>query len=766
MIDHHGGVEPQWVTMRWRSRLAIGGVVVTLLMVALAVARRFDPLPQGLEAEYFANTTWTPPSVVSTVDRQPSTDRVIEAWRGSPPDTFSTTWTGAVIALREGTYTFATVSDDGSSVFIDGQLVVDNGGLHSTKLATGAVHLASGVHAALIRYFQGGGQFHFEFLWARDGSQLEPVPGWALRPRKVRSFARAMPSLMADVSLAAIEWIWVGVLLMAGAIVVWPTVVRSRRFLEQNTSWPALKWILAGSLVLNVTGIWWGLPGRWVPIELDPDYVLDGLSQHFARGWYSWYPPLHFYLLAIAMTPVLLLQSLGRLTLDSAVGVTLSLLICRLVSVAAGVGIVIAACLCGTVAFGRRVGVFAAAIVAVTTPFVYYSKTANVDVPYLFWSAWSLLFYMRMLDSARVRDYALFAACATLAVCTKDQAYALYLLVPPAAIYQTWRVNRQAGRSHAWWRAVFDRRLVAAGITSVVLFALCQNLLFNFNGFVNHVRLLTGRTSVYFRVFEPTTSGHLQLLGLTIHLIEVSLGWPLFLVCVAGLVVAAATRHLRRLTVWLVLPVVSYYFGVINLLLYNYDRFVLPICFVLALFGGLALDRFLASSGSGRGQPWRMLAVTGIFAYTLLYAATVDVLMVGDSRYVVEDWMRMHIRRDDLVATTGLREYLPRIDDFKRVDVGTIAELKRERPMYVVLNADYSHAVPSDSPWGQFIAGIQQGILGYRLAFRFRRASPWPWLPGAHQDLVGAREETVVFSTLHNINPTIEVFQRVRASSP
>ena len=60
------------------------------------------------------------------------------------------------------------------------------------------------------------------------------------------------------------------------------------------------------------------------------------------------------------------------------------------------------------------------------------------------------------------------------------------------------------------------------------------------------------------------------------------------------------------------------------------------------------------------------------------------------------------------------------------------------------------------------IAGLERGSLGYRLIGRYRRGVPWTWLPGGHPDLVGARLETSVFSTLRNINPTIEIFQRQR----
>ena len=258
-------------------------------------------------------------------------------------------------------------------------------------------------------------------------------------------------------------------------------------------------------------------------------------------------------------------------------------------------------------------------------------------------------------------DYVLFAAAATLSVCTKDQAYGLYLLAPVVIVEQIWRVNRQAGVPRAFWRALFDRRLVAAALASGVLFALCHNLLFNPGGFMDHVRFITGPGSGAYRVYEPTLAGHLELLRLTIRLIEVSMGWPLFLAGVTGLVIAAATPPLRRMAIWLLVPAVSYYLGFINVILYNYDRFVLPMCFVLAIFGGLTFDRLL--SLRGRVRTWSLAATAGAFAYTLLYAGTVDVLMIRDSRYDAERWMSAHVGRNELVGVSGLHEYLPRIDD-------------------------------------------------------------------------------------------------------
>ena len=55
--------------------------------------------------------------------------------------------------------------------------------------------------------------------------------------------------------------------------------------------------------------------------------------------------------------------------------------------------------------------------------------------------------------------------------------------------------------------------------------------------------------------------GGRALLRLTVDLVRVAWGWPMFLVSVAGVVLALLTPAYRRVTLWLALPVVSYYAG-------------------------------------------------------------------------------------------------------------------------------------------------------------------------------------------------------------
>ncbi|PKA98165.1 Fn3 domain-containing protein [Flavobacteriaceae bacterium MAR_2009_75] len=55
------------------------------------------------------------------------------------------------------TYTFFTRSDDGSKLFIDGKLVVDNDGDHGVKENGGQMKLESGAHKLEVLWFNGGG---------------------------------------------------------------------------------------------------------------------------------------------------------------------------------------------------------------------------------------------------------------------------------------------------------------------------------------------------------------------------------------------------------------------------------------------------------------------------------------------------------------------------------------------------------------------------------------------------------------------------------
>ena len=54
----------------------------------------------------------------------------------------------------DGTYTFGLTSDDGSMLFLDGNLVVDNGGSHGPSTVSGGTFLTAGPYFCEVQFFE------------------------------------------------------------------------------------------------------------------------------------------------------------------------------------------------------------------------------------------------------------------------------------------------------------------------------------------------------------------------------------------------------------------------------------------------------------------------------------------------------------------------------------------------------------------------------------------------------------------------------------
>ncbi len=744
-----------------RPRLrTVFAIVATLAGVTVAViaARHLDPVTQGVRVQYFGNANPDAGPELSAVDREPGTESLFSDWSGRPPLSFTAIWSGWLLAAGDGRYTFALSADQSAMLEIDGQVVADTRQTTARAPVTGGMTLQRGPHSLFLRYVHDAGVPAVSVSWSEAGAPLEPVPVWSLRTRQI-SYRRFATDRVLDAAEVASSIALVLATLWAAWALWGPALAAlAARWIGAGYGRP-LFCVVAGSVLLNAIGITWGLPrGDWVGDELSPFFVLDAIAHRFGRGWFTIYPPFHYYVLTLAYAPVFAAGWLGFIGLHTTLAHGLMALSGRLVSLAMSAGVMVAVFVSGRRTFGSRAGLFSAALFAVATPFVYSAKTANVDVPYLFWLALSLACYLGILTDGSLAAWVGCAVTATLAICTKDQAYAFCAGMAPVVVLDLWRKARARQMPRPLWRAISDRRVAAAATGAVLTFVVAQNLVFNLPGFLQHVATITGRQVAFYQTFAPTLSGRLSLLALTGRLIELSWGWPVFLLCGLGVLWALISAPYRRASIWLLVPALTYYFGFIDVVLYNYDRFVLPLCLVLALFGGFAIDQLTAACTSSRR--WRLAAVAAVLLYTVLYSATVDVLMVRDARYGVEQWLTDHVHDGDLVGTTGIARYLPRLDSFATLDIDGPATLTNALPRFCIVNADYSRSEQAETPLGQVIARLQSGAAGYRLVLRARSSTPWPWLPGAHPDLVGDRLDLNSTSFLRNVNPTIEIFER------
>jgi hypothetical protein len=82
-------------------------------------------------------------------------------------DDFWARWTGILHVPKTGRSMFYLESDDGSRKALDGNEVIDNGGLHSALEKSGELELAAGDHPLTIDYFNGPGDAVCKLFWTR-----------------------------------------------------------------------------------------------------------------------------------------------------------------------------------------------------------------------------------------------------------------------------------------------------------------------------------------------------------------------------------------------------------------------------------------------------------------------------------------------------------------------------------------------------------------------------------------------------------------------
>jgi hypothetical protein len=76
------------------------------------------------------------------------------SWHPFSLTDFGADITGTLKVASSGTYTFTLNSDDGSQLYIDGSLVVDDGGTHPPNIASGTAVLTAGFHSFEVQFFE------------------------------------------------------------------------------------------------------------------------------------------------------------------------------------------------------------------------------------------------------------------------------------------------------------------------------------------------------------------------------------------------------------------------------------------------------------------------------------------------------------------------------------------------------------------------------------------------------------------------------------
>jgi hypothetical protein len=710
---------------------------------ALVIEHRRLLTRSGLTGDYRSGAGWDGNPEFTAIDDGLSAALVRTRSRQRNGSAFTVTWRGYLIVPQRDRYRFSILADDHAWIEVDKRPVIDS----DRQRRESAVELSRGLHPVTIRYYDGFGLQDLDLRWAQDNHPTDQVPRLFLVPQLVSGEdAQHRIRIQALASTLPLTWSALGTAVVA-MLIVWRSTSRDQ---DRRRALPLIAIYIAG-LILFVAGISWGLPDYrgWAVDEITPGEVQDILEHRFGNQWATIYPPLHFGVLSLASTPIYAARAIGLLddTLE-----TYSQLFFAGRAVSAGMAICILALLYRLTRdeFGHRAGLFAAVVALSILPLTYYSKTANLDVPYLFWLTASWVFYIRAIRTGRITSACLFAATGAAAIATKDQAYGFYVL--PAAHIAFNAFRHPAPTSSP----TFSRRMffAMAGVCTLALLLLF-NVPFNLAGVVEHLRLIAGPGSQPFRMYPSTAAGYVELVRDSIWQIGSAMSWPMFGFALAGVV--TAVRNKSVLVCRLLVSAASYYLTFIAIVMYHYDRFFIGICLVLAIAAGMWLDRFTRA-----GVSLRRLRLTCVWL-ALLYGASrvvsLDALMLDDSRYHVERWLVPRIGPDTRIAAEGSSIYLPRqsLLLWTRIDADLTA-LREMQPQFLILNAGYRTRVSPDAGPNQYYRALADGSSHYRQVLSYRtqlRFSPLRW----ETRFNGPGEDP--FSNVTKVNPTIEVYERV-----
>ncbi|AHM62947.1 hypothetical protein D770_23510 [Flammeovirgaceae bacterium 311] len=118
-----------------------------------------DPVTSnGLSYKYYATTSGNPWKVLPDFSRlTPVKTGTVTNFSLAPrtqSNYYAFMFDGKILIETAGTYTFYANSDDGSQLFINGSMVVNNDGAHAAIEKSGSVYLEAGLHDIKVTYFE------------------------------------------------------------------------------------------------------------------------------------------------------------------------------------------------------------------------------------------------------------------------------------------------------------------------------------------------------------------------------------------------------------------------------------------------------------------------------------------------------------------------------------------------------------------------------------------------------------------------------------
>jgi hypothetical protein len=509
-----------------------------------------------------------------------------------------------------------------------------------------------------------------------------------------------------------------------------------------------------------VVGSSWGLPGSdsWADDAISPRSCgLGAIVETYWPGHFHHYPPLHMALLTLVALPWMGLAAMRVGANADALGAELVKPLymtgievgARLIAAAMAIAIVRSTMVLWERLAGRRAGVAAAAIVATNAIFVFYAHTGNLDVPYLFWIALSIVEIDRVACGEPREIQALLLA--TAAVLTKDQAAGAFILpLPVYVVLVPWLARRAS---------VARRGLVVGALASIATYGLVSGAFVNPVGFGERVLHLFGPASKPSMTYAGNLGGALALARDELRTTTDFTSWPIVVAAIAGVALALARGPAMARSRLLLPLLASISFAVFFSfpVRQNDHRYFLPESILFAPYAALTFD--FAWSRWPRARALVAAAASACLLPCLLGVASLDATLLVDSRYAAERFLA-RLPAGTHVEVYGGPIFLPRIPPGlaavrpgiepipERQAIAGVTDIvdrdldpRTRAPAAIVLATELSDdamAKPTtwSLPWATmqyrdprshaFLRRLFDGSLGYERALRATCTLPWP----------------------------------------
>jgi 4-amino-4-deoxy-L-arabinose transferase-like glycosyltransferase len=441
------------------------------------------------------------------------------------------------------------------------------------------------------------------------------------------------------------------------------------RLLAEDRTVTLITLVFAASELVT---LFWDLPGShgWENDGVAPRDLFGGLAHNLTPGATHRYPLLHYLLLAVPSLPVLLAAVLaGPLTaagvrarvLSVPVMTSLSVIAKLTATLMASISVLVLARIARRTG-GERAGRYTALFAATNLTFAFYGRVSNLDVPYLMWTLLALDALLDIVERQSAAAYVSFGIFAALAVATKDQAYASFVLVAPLYLVLWPLVERRR------FSVDHFKRLARAALVSAFAYGLASGALLNPRGFVRRLDELRGPSSQAWRAYSKDAGG---LVANLLDAYHASLHdfWPppVLALAACGVVVALVwppgrsvlERRAARLAP-LVAGLSSFVFFTLAVARAEH-RFLLPLGLLLSVYGGYAANALYALAARvNLERILRPIVFVGL-AWAGVASFAVHLTQLGDARREVSRFLAK-LPRGSRVETYGLLVYQPHFD--------------------------------------------------------------------------------------------------------